>query len=233
MRSRTLIPAGLLLLCLLGMGCNSKEAAPSGADVWATLVRFPVSDSLSFDDLQKQVGFKLVLPSYLPQEMRIYDYSGNQTVGGIVWLSEENSWEAFIKISPLASSRWTKFHIQITERQRQEGDLRVDPPYIEEPTTIGQTTVTCYLEPHEFLMTPPPTTEPITPSSPGTPIAINPLPESALSPNYYCFWDTDKLHLRVQFLWSLSEPVPGLITSDMRDEAVKVVASMIEDPYIP
>jgi len=40
------------------------------------------------------------------------------------------------------------------------------------------------------------------------------------------------LHLIVTFSWSLPEEIPGLITSDMRDEAMKVVASMIEDPYI-
>jgi hypothetical protein len=229
MLPRALVAATLVLSCFLGLSCDSKEAEHSSADVWAEM--FPMGSSI--DELAQQTSFKLLLPSYLPQEMRIYDASGDQTAGGIVWLSKENSWEASISISPFPS-RWAELDIEITERQRQADDLRIDPPPFEELTTIGQTTVTCSLQPHELLMTPPPTPEQlIIRSSDGTSISIVRSPGSALAPSYLCLWDTDKLHISVEFLWSFSDPLPGLITSSHRDQAMKVVASMIEEPYIP
>lgn len=223
----------LLISALFSEGCHHEAPGTNSVD-WGTLVQFPVSDGLSVDKLQQQVGFKLVLPSYLPQEMRVYHASGAQTASTFPWASKENSWEASISISPLPSGG-DELNIQIAERQRQADDLPLDPAYIDDATTtIGQTTVTCHLEPQELLMTPPPTPEQlIMPDSEGTPTSIFLSPESALYPNYLCFWETDNLRLTVHFIWSLSEPLPGLITFDMREEAMKVVASMIEDPYIP
>ena len=60
---------------------------------------------------------------------------------------------------------------------------------------------------------------------------VQPTPDPERSPILMCAWDTDSLYFNVDFYWEL--PEPGDVTPDMREEAMKVVISMIEDPYIP
>jgi hypothetical protein len=46
-------------------------------------------------------------------------------------------------------------------------------------------------------------------------------------------WDTDKMEFDLHFRWGSPQPVPGEIAPERRAEAMKVITSMIEHPYIP
>jgi len=56
---------------------------------------------------------------------------------------------------------------------------------------------------------------------------------NATSPEFLCVWNAGELSFAAYFDWILPAALPGGITSEMHDEAMKVVQSMIEDPYIP
>ena len=47
-----------------------------------------------------------------------------------------------------------------------------------------------------------------------------------------CRWYKDDIEFRVDCAWE-SSPSPGQVSPEMREEAMKVIASMIEAPYIP
>jgi len=64
-------------------------------------------------------------------------------------------------------------------------------------------------------------------------VLATPAPGEPREVELICSWDTPQLHVQVSFSWTVTEPIPGLISTDMRDEAMRVVTSMIEDPYVP
>lgn len=47
-----------------------------------------------------------------------------------------------------------------------------------------------------------------------------------------CRWYKDDVEFRVDCAWE-SAPSPGQVSPEMREEAMKVITSMIENPYIP
>ena len=239
------IPAVVVLLCLLGGGCRSKDAAP-GVN-WAAMTPdrdYPLG-SISIGELEKQVGFKLALPSYLPEGVS-GDYRANLETYPKTMVSDSYTY-ASISLSAVYR-RTSILSINLTEQQRQPGEpprRQPTPTVTTQVTTIGHTTVECDLGPAFLLVTPLPfdltlspaiatalagaPTFPPPPTQPPALATISPEHQPYLN----CEWNTEELDISVEFRWILAEAVPGLITSDMRNEAMKVVTSMIKDPYIP
>jgi hypothetical protein len=117
--------------------------------------------------------------------------------------------------------------ISITEWQRRTGEPEVGSAPVDELTKIGQITVGCYGT-NDWATSPPGATpSPGVVDIPG--LTITPGP--TINPQYDCLWDTGELRVEVLFRWWL--PLPGPLTPEMREEAMKVVRSMIEDPYRP
>jgi hypothetical protein len=168
---------------------------------------------LKIGDVERETGFPLVLPSYLPQEMSksLIVSSGDYNIGTDQYV------QASVQLLP---GRREGLWIYIDERTRNPGTLQRGYPPSSQLVKIGQTDVACWVEVAQLLGLPTP-----------------PLPQPTEDPERYprlnCGWETDELYFDVDFAWQLPEPVPGLITPEMREEAMKVIASMIEDPYVP
>jgi len=226
MLPRALVAATLMLSCLLGLGCQSGRTAPDSPGNWAAMapVQHPTADYLTIEELEQRAGFKLVLPSYLPYGMMSYVATWEDHSPG-----DDQLYRATVVVphnpftTGLLQIEITEWPIIPHESQQPEGE----PTPVEQATIIGETTVRCRPEPQYYFQTPPPTPIVLGPS-----IVVGP-PEGELQPELVCHWDSNGLYLVVSFSWTLSESIPGLITSEMREEAMKVVASMIEEPYRP
>ncbi len=220
---RLAIVAALLMVATAGCSRGSPD---SGSTTWAAL-NPPSRDTI--DEAERQVGFRLMLPSYLPPQMEAYTFQRTDHPAAPPSGPDESVTEASVDIGPLPrhmDQRSTGIYsISITEWKRRAGEPDVDLP-VEDNMTIGGTAVTCHLEPNDALwVTPSPGVVDI----PG--LAITPGP--TINPDYICGWDAGALRAQIVFSWQLPEPLVGLITSEMREEAIKVVRSMIEDPYRP
>ncbi|MCJ7491081.1 MAG: hypothetical protein MUP15_02820 [Dehalococcoidia bacterium] len=236
--SRFVFPAVLALLPILLSACSHGEkpraTVPGDWSAMAPLRHPTPGIYLSIHELESQSGFKLVLPSYLPYGMMGYIATWEEDDPG-----DEQSFRASVTVP---HNPYTKgsLQIEVTEWQRQQGDLADDQEDNsgtgsailfwqksgEENMRIGDASVTCYPEPQYFLQTPPP------PLPEGLVLAT-PAPGEPREVELICSWDTQQLHVQVSFSWTVTEPIPGLISTDMRDEAMRVVTSMIEDPYVP
>jgi hypothetical protein len=72
--------------------------------------------------------------------------------------------------------------------------------------------------------------DPAAAPSPAIPLSTAP---TERTPDFDCLWNTNELHFDVDIMWGLPKPLPGVITQEMHDDAMKMVTSMIENPYIP
>jgi hypothetical protein len=164
------------------------------------------------DDLSRKAGFRFVLPSYIPPGVsrRFFLSSQDQLSSegaGLVGLIPDENASPEIQIG-----------IQIDEYLR--------PPW-HPPTTgtigfsqdydvhrIGGISVGCLThEPNETWPTPAP--------NEGYPAVLT------------CEWATEQLVFRIGFRWPTESGATPEVTPQRREEALKVVTSMIEDPYVP
>jgi hypothetical protein len=208
------VTAAVLVTALLSVGCHNDKAALGVAVDWKTFVPADQAD-LTIDELDRDTGFSFHLPSYLPRGItNAYIASAEQESAG-----NQQAVHAMVRVfrSPqipggpdIEMSEW------LLEADKFSGENTLGIQLAE----IAETAVACYLEPGFYLETPPPPD-------------FDPAVGGGRNPSLVCYWDRDELHFHVAFRWSVVQPLPGLITSDMRDEAMKVVTSMIEHPYTP
>jgi hypothetical protein len=161
----------------------------------------------SLDDLSDKAGFHVVLPSYLPSGLGCTLFLSSQ-------FGPASRGQAQVSTVPSEdSSRW----IQIDEHVRPAGEP-MTTSYGEDYDvhTIGGILVGCLTEmPDERWPTPAPGQE--------------------YSATFECGWQgkTDGLDYRVSFSWRIEKGDSLELKPEWRDEAMKVVTSMIEEPYIP
>jgi len=239
--SRFVLPAvlaALVPLILPVAACSGRDSTRSGERVdWSAMVPVPFPTPgihLSIDELERQSGFRMVLPSSLPYGMMSYIATWKQENP-----FDERSFRASVTVphNPFAVG---SPQIEMTEWQRQPNYLADDQEdnagadivvpfwqrHGEENLRIDGSSVTCHPEPQYLLQTPPPPLPEgwaLATAAPGEPREVE----------LICSWDTQQLHLQVSFSWIVTDLTPELISTDMRDEAMKVVTSMIEDPYVP
>jgi hypothetical protein len=214
------IVMGMFIVAVTALDCHSSRPMSSGHSV-PTYVQLPgdSTHNVSIEELDSRVGFRFVLPSYLPGTM-----GGNY----LAFDNEHNTGYFHYKEGRVL------ILLQVGSSATPQIEIYERPPAANEPERglpsgevidISGVTVHCVLEPAASLGTP-------TPFPAGWPLKeIG--DEEARHPQFSCYWDTDELYFDIHFRWEFTEPLPGLITSDMRDEAVKIVTSMIDDPYIP
>lgn len=212
---RASLVVAVLLLSLLGPACRSDKAVGGGGVDWGsfTPVAPPGEEALDIGDVESETGLPLVLPSYLPEGMSknlIVSPPENNT-------GEEEYVEIRVTLFP---ERREGLRIYINESLREPGTPQSVYPSRSELAKIGQTDVACWVEPAQLLAFPTP-----------------PPPQPTEDPDRYpwlvCMWDTDKLEFDVHLRWGSPQPVPGEIAPERREEAMKVIASMIENPYTP
>jgi hypothetical protein len=233
-RSSMLIAVCVPMILALS-ACTHHEGSKAGSDVWSGLIAMPPSDGLTVNELQQQTGFQLMLPSQLPEEMKTYEASSD---------SLNDRFLASVRISPAPSPPGAqpgrtktpvkaRPAIEITERLHKPNESADDPYLVQESRRVGNTLVTCHIEPNTALWAPPGAFPTIPDMTPLPPEIWPPSVDNVVNPSYVCHWETKQLDVSLEFHWLLDKPVHGLITSDMRDEAINVVTSMIEDPYVP
>jgi hypothetical protein len=216
-RARLLLAAVIsALLCVPAPACSHDDGAKSDAEVdWSafTPVAPPGEAALNISDVERETGLPLALPSYLPEGM-----SRNLDVSP----PENNTGEAqYAKTRvTLFPTRRDGLWIYIDEALREPGTPQRVYPSRSELAKIGRTDVACWVEPPQ-----------------SSPFPTPPPPQPTEDPDRYpwlsCMWDTDKLNFDVDFRWGSPQPVPDEIAPESRNEAMKVIASMIEEPYIP
>jgi hypothetical protein len=206
--------AGVLMSALLSAGCHNDKAVSGVAVGWKTFV--PAGQpALTINELNGATGFSFHLPSYLPRGITNAYIASADHVGA----GNQQAVHARVQVfrSPLSPGGPD---IEMTEWLLEANRFYRENTLGLQFIGIGQTTVACYLGPSAYLETPPPPD-------------LDPMLGGGRNPSLACYWDGDELHFHVAFFWSVAQPLPGLITQDMRDEAMKVVTSMIEDPYVP
>jgi hypothetical protein len=182
-------------------------------------VRDTAGEYLSIDEMEEHAGFKLVLPYYVPGQMMGYIAEWKQYVPG-----DDQSFRASVTVPPtLIEGAYLEIRIQEWVRDAPQSLHNDEGPfYLDQPTTVGETTVFCGLEPPSW-------TWPLPSRLRLTPV----IPQGKAHAKLTCHWDNKELHVMVSFSWTLPEVLPSVITDEMREEAMKVVASMIENPYSP
>jgi hypothetical protein len=275
---------GLILLALVGIlvipiaACSSGGKSDLAANVdWRKMTPIPRIEAdgtrtiTDVSELQQQVGFALLLPSYLPSGMSpVYAASQPPTLPDGTQIVQA-SVSFFPAYRDVRHGQW--FTIDLTEAKREVGELGEEvgpregdpeiPGALSQPGVgrflISDIVVDCDLTPSEDYLTPAPTDPPeiatriahMLENAPPLPTLPTHPPSTPLSPDWAtalagatslpveltprlsCEWQTDELAVDVEFRWELRTPIAGVITSEMRDEAMKVVTSMIEDPYVP
>jgi hypothetical protein len=200
----------LLALSLLFGACGGRSSSDSDAD-WSsfTTVEGPGLASSNLDDLSRHAGFRFVLPSYIPPGVSHRFFLSSQVTptlegGGVVNLMPDDNAPRDIQIG-----------IQINEQLRAESG----PPSKSygrdyDVHRIGGVDVGCLTEtPDERWPTPTP--------NEGYPAGLT------------CEWETEQLWFLVGFGWRTESGATPEVTPERRDEAMRVVTSMIDDPYVP
>lgn len=224
--SRLWIQCALALACLSPIACDSKHASDLEVD-WQTMAATPSfydgSDTvLTVEGLQDQSGIRLILPSYLPSGIASYT---------AIW--EDYSSRAIIRIVKVPPLSEDPVEVEIIESAKQaSGSERYQgmPTPVQEARSFDDTDVACRLEPQSLLQTPRPTPQII---SSGGITVTEVVPAADSTPEMICHWSAWDVEVSVTFSWTLPEPIPSLITPEMREEAMKVVRSMIEHPHSP
>jgi hypothetical protein len=200
----------LLPLSLLLGACGGPSSSDSHAD-WSsfTTVDGPGLSSSNLDDLSRHAGFRFVLPSYIPPGVSHRFFLSSQVQptlegGGVVNLMPDDNAPRDIQIG-----------IQINEQLRPEsGPPSTNYGRAPDVERIGGIDVGCRTEtPDETSPTPTP--------NEGYPAGLT------------CEWETEQLWFLVAFGWPTESGATPEVTPERRAEAIKVVTSMIEDPYIP
>jgi hypothetical protein len=219
---RVSLVAAVLLLSLLGPGCRSDKAGGGGEVDWGsfTSVAPPGQEALDISDVERETGLPLALPSYLPEGI---------SKSFVISVSEENIGNVqYVKVwVTLFPASRDGLGIYIDESKRKTGQPTPKPgvprrayPPDSQLAKIGHTDVACWVEVAQ---------------QPGlpTPAPSQPTEDPERYMIFKCGWEREELSFDVRFVWGSPEPVPGEIAPERREEAMKVIASMIEDPYIP
>jgi hypothetical protein len=199
----------LLAVSLLFGACGGPSSSDSDAD-WSsfTTVEGPGLASSNLDDLSRHAGFRFVLPSYIPPGVSHRFFLSSQVRptlegGGVVGLRPDESAPRDIQIG-----------IQINEELRPQSEPPSTYGRESDLQRIGGIDVGCRTEtPDERSPTPA--------RNEGYPAGLT------------CEWDTEQLWFLVAFGWRTESGATPEVTPERRAEAMKVVTSMIEAPYIP
>jgi hypothetical protein len=208
---RLAITAVLLLMVfpLLVEACAEGSSSVGHAD-WSsfTTMERPGLIKSDLDDLSRKAGFRFVLPSYIPpgvshKFLLSSQMESSSRGSGVVSLIPDES-----------ASRDIQIGIQIDEYLR--------PSFLPRTTGyghdfdvhgIGGIDVGCLtVEPDETWPTPSP--------NEGYPAGLT------------CEWDTEQLVFRIGFGWPTESGATPEVTPGRKEEALKVITSMIENPYV-
>jgi len=160
--------------------------------------------SYSVEEFKNETGHEVILPSYLPTG-GIYQYMLSDT-------SQSGRFVADLSIIPSPQTDSPVISLQEKERSPGEPIPRYGGEY--ETTVVGKTTIACEtLGPDSGF-----------PGNFNSPVPGSPSPKQSL----LCLWDDQSLSYEAQF-GSRSETVD----QQLKDEAMKVITSMIERPYAP
>ena len=199
-----LLAAPLLEACAGG----SSSGGEADWSSFSTLDR-PWLTASSLDDLSRKAGFRFVMPSYIPPGVSHTFLLSSQ----IHLISEGEGW---VSLMPDDNApRDVQVSIQIDESVRPSWAGRATS-YGDDHDVhrIGGILVACLTdEPDERWPTPVP--------GEGYPASLT------------CMWDTEQLDFRLQFGWRTEGGATPEVTAERRDEALEVITSMIEDPYVP
>ena len=204
-------------LCVPAPACSHDDGAKSDTEVdWGSFVPFEGDTEASLTILQAEemVGFRLVLPSYLPEGMmKSYHVSAAPASAN----QKRPSVGLWLFPADLSEPQAPQITIHESLREPDASPLRYSG---RDTIEVGGREVHCMLE-----------------IGPGLTVPELSTPEAQRDSHQYslfeCGWETDNLRLDVEFLERLPETAQGDMPPEMREEAMKVVASMIEDPFIP
>lgn len=204
-----LATAGLALLA----GAGACTSSTGGAEVELAGRRFTIESSdqsphslHSIEEMERIAGFPFIFPSYLPEgiddRMVLSVWAGGEeTVAGVPFIGDPEESVLIYSKRPDAPG------ILITERRLLSPRGYPEPLYRQESHTIGGIDVLCAVE-----------------NSIG--LANNPFPELV----FLCDWEIEDREFEALFSWTVGSPTPGDIAEGMRQEALKVIQSMIEAP---
>jgi hypothetical protein len=208
----------MTILGLALLGCGSHEPGGGQGVDWDSFqpLSGPGIRTTSLEELQQAAGFELVLPSYLPEGMR-NTFVLSTHVDPSLWPDHQ----AHISLLPQPGSGAPGIGIEEDLRDPSEAEPEYASSF--EVARIGNTDVGCSIE---IL-------------GPGMAVggatlsAGEPTRDPKQYPILVCEWVGEELSFRLLFSWESLEPVPGQIAPERREEAMKIIASMIENPYIP
>jgi hypothetical protein len=204
-------PLVLALASVLGVGSGCHSQAPESSNAhanWESVSVTMASTPLpSVHDITKEIGFAFVLPAYLPQGMsntlHLMASPSADSPGGASPIT------ASIALFPVDPT--TGVWIDIDETPHNQENLYQDYPPSSQHVLINKTDVACWEED-------------------TTPVSPTPTSNLHAYPRITCGWATEKIDFLVDFRWKMAKPT---VTPEMRDEVMKVVTSMIEEPYFP
>jgi hypothetical protein len=192
---------------LLAGGCTSSANNGDSRLDWGSFVVISDEGSQysvgSIEDMERVAGFPFVFPSYLPEGM-------DNKLELAAWVESTRSINGVVdKAGPgeqviVYREDSNAPYITIQEQAPPLPHVYPDPDLGEE-TRVGESVIACraFYAKDEF------------------------------NPMFECQWPVGEKGFRVFFQWTVESPIPGHITGEMREEALKVVRSMIEDPYRP
>jgi hypothetical protein len=196
-----------LLLCALALSCQSSQVAPGTASPSTTAGPTPRdADTISsIHEIDNEIGFQLSLPSYIPE-------TANPTFRVVKHSGNEDPRYVTqtLAFDPKEGST-PNAAIEILEERLAPGQTFVLTLPDEEVHDVDGVEVHCTLD------------------RLSSPVPLDP----ERHPEFSCLWNTGDLHFEVIVDFALPKPVAGAITADMHDDAMKMVTSMIENPYIP
>jgi hypothetical protein len=214
-RLRALVPAFLLAMALIvaSSACggkasdNKSNGGNEGEAVdWSSFTTMERTGlrSSNLGELNSKAGFGFVLPSYLPP----------------------GTSHTFILSSQIDSVSPGSGDVTILSNDKLAPEIRID----EHLRHTGEPIATSYGDEYDVRTI--------------SDVLVGCLPESqtaqeALSPDSVpyiglsCQWGTEELSFDVRIVWRVDQEAPRGVSSEQRDEVMKVVTSMIENPYIP
>jgi hypothetical protein len=211
MQHQRLVTTTVVLLVVFPLLVEACAEGSSAGDAdWSsfTAIERPGLIKSDLDDLSRKAGFRFVLPSYVPPGV-----SHEILLSSQIELSSRGSGSVNL-IPDQTASRDIQIGIQIDESLR--------PSFIPRTTSyghdfdvhrIGAIDVGCLtVEADETWPTPVP--------NEGYPAGLT------------CEWDTEELVFRVGFGWPTESGATPEVTPQRLEEVLKVITSMIEDPYV-
>jgi len=207
---RVLMALASLMLAATVMACRSSSSGTEGnSPDWGSFVAVPDSEyptpTASIEEMERVGGFPFIFPSYLPEglERKIVLAAWAQTVSTFDGVRKIGGPGEEVAIYP---TRLDLPYISIVERMAPFPESFPRSSADVEHINIGNIEVAC--ETH------------------------SPSNDDRL-PVMQCDWLTGEIGVSILFSWDLERAIPGLITQEMRQEAMKVVESMILAPEHP